>query len=569
MGLFQKIQKYLTKNKISEIYSELRWLGRYMHKFRLTIFVHILLGILSILLGLASSVASKYLIDAVTGFQSNLIGTAAAWMVGMMVAKVALRAASSRISAFLDIRVHNDLQVNVYRQILRADWQSLEPYASGDLLNRLNSDVSTVSGGVVNFIPSFLASLVQFVGTFAIMIYYDPTMALIALMGVPISVFCSRFMMRKLRTYNKQLKESSSTVMSFQQDSFQNLTSIKAFGLSDFFCDRMTSVQEKYRSLFLSYNRFSVWASAFLSVVGMVASVSCFGWSVYRLWTRMITYGTMTLFLQLSSVLSSSFSSIVGLVPSFISLTTSAGRIISVTELPAEEQDIDEAFSKEESFSISLSHVSFSYQDGNTVLKDATIEAANGDLVALTGSSGEGKTTVLRILLGLVSAEEGSAQIIGNSGRSYPLSAATRSAFSYVPQGGSLFPGTIRSNMLMAVPEAKDQDIWQALYIACADHFVKELPLGLDHPLGGRDAGLSAGQCQRLAIARAILRGAPILLLDEATSALDNQTEAQMLDRLMNCGKIRTCILVTHRTRALQYCTRSYSIQNGYAQEVE
>ena len=263
----------------------------------------------------------------------------------------------------------------------------------------------------------------------------------------------------------------------------------------------------------------------------------------------------------------SSFSALVGLVPSLISLSTSTARIMAVTELAAEATGQDENFRQETEFTLSLRDVSFSYQDGNRVLADATICAAPGDLVALTGPSGEGKTTVLRILLGLVAPVSGTAELTGSSGRSYPLSAVTRDAFSYVPQGGSLFAGTIRENLKMVAPDATDEQIWEALHLACADEFVKELSDGVDHMLGGRNTGLSEGQGQRLSVARALLRKAPILLLDEATSALDEETERIMLQRVMNCGKVRTCILVTHRPSALSYCTRGYHIHNGIVQE--
>ncbi len=568
MGLIQELKNKFPQGWKQNLRGEVRWLSGYARRFRVTIAVHILLGVAGIVLGLASSVASKYLIDAVTGYNTGAIGLAAACMIGMMAGRILLKAVTSRISAQLDIRLHNEIQANVYRQILLADWQSLEQFPSGDLLNRLNSDVNTIAGSLVGFLPSLLSGLVQFFGAFAIIIYYDPAMALIALLGVPVSVVCSRLMVRKMHSYNRQLKQVSSEVMSFHQDSFQNLTSIKAFGITDMFCGRMDDIQEKYRDTYLSYNRFSVYASAFLSVVGMVVSISCFGWGVYRLWEGAITYGTMTLFLQLSSTLSGSFSSLVGLVPSLISLSTSTQRIMAVTELPGEEQAVDAAFAGETEFSLRLDAVSFSYQDGNSVLENATVVAEPGDLVALTGPSGEGKTTLLRILLGLVAPERGQALLIGGSGREYRLSAATRGAFSYVPQGGSLFSGSIRENMRMIAPGATDEKIWEVLRIACAEDFVRALPDGLDHPIGDRETGLSAGQSQRIAVARALLRGAPILLLDEATSALDEQTESIMLHRLMSSGRVRTCLLVTHRPGALKYCARGYHIHNGVVQEV-
>ena len=567
MGFFQKLKQKIAEGWLKELAAQIRWMGRYFRRFRMTVLIHILLGIAGIAMGLGSSVASKYLIDAVVGHGTGVIGAAIAWMIGMMLGKIGLKALSSRIGAILNIKVHNEVQADVYQKILFADWQSLEEFRSGDLLNRLSSDVGTLSGGIVNFLPALLSAGMQFVGSFAIMVFYDPAMAVIALLGVPVSLVCSKTMARKMWNYNHELKEASSDVMSFHQDSFRNITNIKAFGISEQFVGRMTHMQEKYRDAYLSYNRFSVNAAAFLSLVGMVVAVSTFGWGVYRLWSGVITYGTMTLFLQMASTLSASFSSLVNMIPSFVSLSTSTGRVMAVTELPAEDPVQSEAFRQETEFAVKLSDVTFSYHDGNPVLSNVEITAAPGDLVALTGPSGEGKTTVLRILLGLVNAEKGSARLVGSSGREYPLSAATRSAFSYVPQGASMFAGTIRDNLTMVAPEATEEELWEALHAACADGFVKELPDGLDHMLGSRESGLSEGQGQRLAVARALLRGAPILLLDEATSALDEITESRMLRRVMRSGRVRTCILVTHRPGAMKYCTRGYRIQNGQVQE--
>lgn len=567
MELFRRLKQKIADGWLKELAAELRWARRYVRRYRLTVAVHILLGIAGILLSLASSVASKFLIDAVTGFHTGAIGDAAAWMVGLMLGNIVMKSIASRVSAVLDVKVHNEIQREVYRRILFADWLSLEKFRSGDLISRLNSDVDTVANGVIGFFPSLMSSGVQFAGAFAIILYYDPSMALIALLGVPISVLSSRLMVRRMREHSRKMKELSGDVMAFHQDSFQNLTTVKAFGITEQFCAKMVKIQDKYRDAYLDYNLFSVRVSAFLSLVGAAVSVSCLCWGVYRLWAGAITFGTMTLFLQLASVLASSFSSLVGLVPSVISLSTSAGRIMAVTELPAETSGQDEGFAEEREFSISLSGISFSYQDGRTVLTGASISAAPGDLIALTGPSGEGKTTILRALLGLVRPESGTAELIGGSGRHYTLSAATRGAFGYVPQGGSLFFGTIEDNLRLAAPAATEAQLWEALHAACADEFVRALPDGLNHQVGGRDNGLSEGQAQRLVVARALLRGAPILLLDEATSALDENTEAEMLRRLMDGGRVRTCILVTHRPGALKYCTKGYQVHDGLVRE--
>ena len=398
------------------------------------------------------------------------------------------------------------------------------------------------------------------------MFYFDPTMALIALIAVPVSAVLSRMLVGRMREHNRQMKTISSDVMSFYEDSLTNITSIKAFDITGLFSRKMRRLQQRYQAEYLDYNRFSVRTSVFLSLVGTAVSAGCFGWGVYRLWSDAITYGSMTMFLQLASSLSSSFSALIGLVSSAISISTSAGRIMAVVQLP--EENCEEALPMEElsHAAISIDHGTFSYQNGEPVLTDACFYAEPGELVALTGPSGEGKTTMLRLLLGLIRPRTGTADLICGDTR-YPLSAKTRGAFAYVPQGNSMFAGTIRENLLLTNPQAGEGQLEQVLRTACAYDFVMELPGRLDYAVGGHGKGLSEGQAQRLAIARALLRGAPILLLDEATSALDEETEHQLLQNLMDSGLVHTCIFVTHRPAATTICHRRYRVAEGTVRE--
>lgn len=561
MGFFRKAKQKIQEGWLREFARELRWLWTYIRRYRGTVAVHILLGVLAIVMSLGTSVASKYLIDAVTGYRAGVIGRAAAAMAGMLLGSLAMKSVASRVGAVLNIRVQNEIQAEVYRRILSTDWESLESFRSGDLMQRLTGDVSTVSGGVTGFVPSLISSGVQFVGALAIMLYYDPTMAVIALLGVPVSAVSSRVLLGRMRGYNRRMKDLSGEVMSFYEDSLSNLTSVKAFGITDLFSGMMTDLQGRYREEYLQYNRFSVRTSAFLSLVGMAVSACCFGWGVYRLWSGAITYGTMTMFLQLAASLSSAFSSLISLVSTAVSLSTSAGRIMAVVQLPEEEQDGPDLRDEPE-LTLELHQVDFAYHTGETVLHGADLTAGPGELIAVTGPSGEGKTTLLRILLGLVRPRSGRA-VLRTTESELPLSAATRSAFAYVPQGNSMFAGTIEDNLRLTKPDAAPEELERALRTACAWDFVQELPGALQYAVGGRGKGLSEGQAQRLAVARALLRGAPILLLDEATSALDEATEERMLRNLMDSGLVHTCIFVTHRPGTMKFCTRQYAVHDG------
>ena len=567
MKLSEKIKSKIKDGSFRDMWYEAKWMYKYIHRYRLIILIHILLGVLGTLMSLMSSLAMRELIDVVTGFQSGKILTAAAFMGGMMLGSVAMQAVSSRIAAIINIRVQNGIQAEIYDRMLRTDWQSLKAFRSGDLINRLNGDVSSVSGGVTNFLPSFVSSSVQFAGSLVIILFYDPIMALIALVGAPVYVLSSKTLIKKMRDYNKRMKDVGSQVMSFHEDSFRNLTTIKSFGVMDGFDLRMRQMQSSYRDAMLDYNRFSVIAGFVMGVVGLLISGGCFGWGVYRLWSHAVSYGTMTMFLQLANMLRSAFSTLVGLVPMAISITTSAGRLMAVVELPEEPGAREQADIPEEC-SVQLRDVSFTYADGETVLEHIDFKANAGEMIALTGASGEGKTTIVRIILGLIRPDEGEAVLSGD-GKEQPLSAATRKAFAYVPQGNTILAGTIADNLRMVKPEASDEELHEALRLACADGFVGRLPNGIYSSTGEVGNGFSEGQAQRIAVARALLQKAPVLILDEATSALDENTERRLLDNICSCGTVKTCIVITHRPATAAICDKQYKLEGTSIRQVQ
>ena len=568
MAVFQKIRKKLHSDDPEQLRRELLWLLQQVNRNRGKILLVGILGLVGTLMGLASSVASKYLIDAVTGFGTGLLKRSAVWMAVMMLGGLVFQGVSSRIGATVHVRVRNEMQHVTYSRILRAGWEALEPYRSGDLLNRLNSDVSTVADGTINFFPALVTSTVRFLGAFGIILYYDPVMALIALAGVPVMLVLSRVLMGKMRRHNLEMKELTGEVMSFQEDSFRNLTSIKAFSLTGRFETEMHRLQDSYVDAYLTFNAFQISMSSFLSLVGMAVTSSCFAWGVYRLWNGSITYGSMTLFLQLASTLRGSFNALVSLAQQLISLTTSAGRIMAVEALSAEEMQVPPGLAREETLDIVMERVSFRYRNGDTVLDPFDFTARHGDLIAIIGPSGEGKTTLLRLLLGLVEPHAGKAALTGGSGTNYFINAGTRGVFAYVPQGNSVFSGTIAENLRLVKPEASDEELEAVLKVACAWEFVSKFPEKLEHRLSTGGRGISEGQAQRLAIARALLRKAPILLLDEATSGLDIATEQQLLRNLRQSGLLNTCILVTHRPESARFCSRAYEIHRRRVTEV-
>lgn len=561
--LIEKIKSGLLK----EMYIEAKWMYTYVYKYKWGVVFYIVLGIVGTLMGLASSVASKYLIDAVTGYDSSGIGLIAVVILGMSIGNILVSSITSRISTKINIKVGNEIRADIYDKIINTDWESMSSFHSGDLLNRLTDDSATVASSVLGWIPNLITQVVQFTCILGVVLYYDSTMAVIALMSAPITIIVSKALMLRMRRFNKEIRVVRSDMMSFNEESFQNLQSIKAFDLSHVFSNRLREVQRKYTEVNLDYNKFSIFTSAFMSLVGTAVYYSCFGWGVYRLWSGHITYGTMTLFLQLSSNLSGSFSKLINLVPSAIGATTAAGRIMEVVELPREKLKDDDIVKKMErnivktGAAVELKNIHFTYLNSNkNVLHNATIEAKPSEIVALVGPSGEGKSTMMKLILGLTNPEEGRAILKDGSGLECNISASTRKLMAYVPQEKTMFSGTIAENMRLVKMDATDEEIIESLKVACAWDFVSALPQGIYSKIGERGSGFSEGQNQRLSIARAILRNSPILLLDEATSALDVVTERRVLKNIMKLNEKRTCIVTTHRPSVLTMCDRVYKI---------
>ncbi len=574
MKMLKKIFEKIQEGYLKEMYEETCWMYQYAKRYWKSICFYIVSGVLGTCMGLGGSVLSKHLIDAVTGVQKSRIGLLAVLIVSMAIGNIISNAIISRISARINVVVQNEIQADIYNKVIYTDWESLHEFRSGDLLNRLTSDASQVASSVIGWIPNMITKLVQFIGAFAIIFYYDPTMAMIALLSAPVTIFVSRFLVRRMRTYNKEMREITSNLMSFQNDSFQNLQTVKAFGLMELFEDKLVKMQQNYKDKMMDYNRFSVYTSSFMSIVGMIVSYICFGWSVYRLWTGHITTGTMLMFLQMANSLSSAFSALIQVVPSAINAATCAGRLMAISELD-KENILDEASVgklrkyRSKGVSVRLSKVDVIYKEGNQVICKGDFQAGKGEIVALIGPSGEGKTTLVRILLGLIYPSSGTAELLGENGIRCRISSATREFFGYVPQGNTVFAGTIAENMRMVKCDATDEEIIEALKAGCAWEFVKQLPGGIDTMIGEHGCGLSEGQAQRISIARAILRDAPVLLLDEATSALDIATEEEVLKNIVRCGKNKTCIVTTHRPSVLSMSDHIYRISENHLEKVK
>lgn len=561
-----QLLKKLMARDWDKIWASWRWIYSYVKKYWLQIVIYTLLGLFGTVFGLAGTVVSKNLIDAVTGFNSDSIGWAFALYIGFGVSRIFINILTGKISLLIRTKVQNEIQANIFDQVMFTDWESLSEYSTGDLLMRSSGDSGAISSSVLNFIPSAVTTIANFVGAFVIVCYHDPIMALIALAGAPVTFLTSRYRLSKMTEFQRENQQMGSTRMSFNQETYQNIQSIKAFGLIEQFSERMRQIQSDILALSLRQYRYQSFSTIIMSITALAVSYGCYGFAVFRLWQGDISYGTMTLFVSMSSSLTGSFSSIVSLVPTAISAATSAERIMEIITLPresyADEKKAQKIREKAHASGVyvKLSDVGFSYKDGRNVYEHASLEANPGEIVALVGPSGQGKTTTLRLLLGLLGRKEGQMRIGNPGGASLEISPSTRCLFSYVPQGNTMFSGTIADNLRMVKTQATDEEITEALKAACAWSFVSKLEQGINTKIGERGLGFSEGQNQRLSIARALLADAPVLLLDEATSALDMETEEAVLKNIIRRDPHRTVIVAAHRPSVFSMCTRVYRI---------
>ena len=555
-----------------EIIDDWKWIFGYSKRYKWAIVFYLVLGIFSTTLGLVGTVAGKYMIDIITGYKFEKLGLMAGLMIGSSLFSLVFGSILNRLTTKLGIYINQDIQADIFDKIIDADWMAINQYSNGDVLNRFNSDVGTVSGNAISWLPSIILTIYNFIATFCVIFYYDKFMAVIALGSAPFLLLMSKIVVTKQREYSKKVREMSSNLMTFEVETFYNFDTIKSFGTAPLYSRKMRGWQEKFKDISLKFNMFSIKTGIVMSIIGMLVQFIAFGYCLFRLWTHDITYGTMTLFLQQRSKLSGSFKGLIGIIPGFLNSSVSAHRIRELVELPKEVHIPESSeFDKyvEDGFQVRMKDVTFSYVSGKEVIKESKFKANPGEIVALVGPSGEGKTTMIRLILGLIKPEVGQVELVASNDETIIMNAETRHLFAYVPQGNTILSGTIAENMRMVKEDATDEQIVEALKIACAWDFVEKLPDTFNSSLGERGRGLSEGQAQRVAIARAVLRDAPILLLDEATSALDVTTERQVLRNIIQQRPNKTCIVTTHRPSVLNMCQRVYRVVDSRVKELD
>ena len=568
----QTLWDSLHDGTIREFLDDWKWIFSYSKKYRWIVVFYSILGIVGSTLSIGTAYVSRILINIVVEQQYERLWILISVMVGMLFLTLLLSSLNSYISTRISIYVNNDIQADIFDRIMDARWKELSSYPSGDLLNRFNGDVGTIASNAINWIPNLIINIYTFIATFIVLWKMDYIMALIAFISAPILLGMSRFIMRRMKEYRKRVLELNSKMMSFEVETFYNFDMIKSFGVFGYYSKKLREWQQRYKKFNLDYNRFEIKANILLTLVSNLVSTSAFAYCLYRLWTGQILYGDMTFFLQQRSALSNRFNSLVGTIPGMLNSAVSAHRIRELMDITREEHDPQKAEMLEKQagkgITVCVNGVTFGYDESKNVYENTDFRVSSGEIAAVIAESGGGKTTLIRLLLGMLEPQKGSVALKSGLGDTFPMNSDLRRFFAYVPQGNTLFSGTVAENMRMVNEDATDDEIINALKIACAWDFVEKMPEGINSVLGERGRGLSEGQAQRISIARALLRKAPILLLDEATSALDYDTEKQVLNDIMKSHPDRLIILSTHRPAALRLCDRIYKIGNGKIVEI-
>ena len=547
-----------TKYGAKEIFL---WLWRAWRGNRLQAVLNAMVGLFGVVVSLSSVWAVQHAIDVASHETEGNIIIAVLIMGGLILCNFALNIASVWIRNILGIKAQNKMQQKLLDRILRSKWNGKETHHSGDVLNRLETDVTNVVNFLTEVIPNSLSTLALFVGAFGYLFMMDWRLAIVIVIMIPIFILFSRVYVRQMRHLTSEVRTSDSKVQSILQETIQHRLLIKTLEGDSAAVDRLEDTQSVLRSNVVKRTKFSVFSYLVLNLGFSIGYLIAFTWAAVRLSGGTLTFGGMTAFLQLVNKIQNPARQLTHLAPQFVSVFTAAERLMELEENPLEEQG--EPIELKTPCGVRFIDVAFAYDDSeDNVIEHLTFDFYPTSCTAILGETGAGKTTMVRMILALLQPNSGKVEIY-NEKESYELSPLLRTNFVYVPQGNTLMSGSIRDNLRLGKLDATDDEMMEALKQSCAD-FVFELPDGLNTQCTEQGGGLSEGQAQRISIARALLRNRSIMLFDEATSALDPDTERNLLQNILS-KRNKTIIFITHRPAVMDYCDQTIEIKTRHS----
>lgn len=531
---------------------DIKWLWRASAGVRGYILVSSLAGVLHVGISMTFVWVCKKLVDSVTTGTETSLFPQIAIMIGCMLLQVVIPAFQQHFTSLADVTLRNRMRHQLFLKLMNARWNGKERFHTGDSLNRVMDDVRVISESITKSVPVVIGAVIQFAAAFLFLFILSPGLAWTIPCIMVVMILISKSHVLRIRKVNKDIRRKESDMQALMQESLQHRIVIHTLESTPYVSDSLSEHQEDLRTHVMDKTGYSIFARTFVRVGFSAGYAAAFLWGVFGILEGTVSFGMMTAFLQLVGQIQRPVMNMSSQLPSLINSLTSSDRL---SELSEQSSDMtDEVCCLDGAVGIRFEGVDYSYPDSDSkAIRNFTFDFKPGLTYAVLGETGAGKSTLVRMMLGLLEPDRGRIELY-NERTNVVASSQTRCNFIYVPQGNTLMSGTIRENLLLGNPSADDNAMYDALYIAAAD-FVRELPDGLDTMCGEYGSGLSEGQAQRIAVARALLRKGAVLLLDEPTSSLDVKTEETMLERISSHLLGRTLIMVTHRPASADLCS--------------